>query len=163
VQLIFTGHLHVQDIAQQQGIYEITTGSLVSYPHPYRILAFHQDDQGNCQLQIESGRVVQVPGWANLAETSREWMGDRSFPFMHKLLTLPPLNLSIEAANRFAPDLRYFWAEIANGDAQFDFPHFPPEVNQYFTRFGAIDLIDNQATLNLFPLASKAKSMETSV
>jgi len=37
VQLVFTGHLHVQDIAYCQGVYDITTGSLVSYPHPYRV------------------------------------------------------------------------------------------------------------------------------
>ncbi len=37
-QLIFTGHLHVQDVAYSNNIYEITTGSLVSYPHPYRIV-----------------------------------------------------------------------------------------------------------------------------
>jgi 3',5'-cyclic AMP phosphodiesterase CpdA len=34
VKLVFTGHLHVQDVAYAEGIYDITTGSLVSYPHP---------------------------------------------------------------------------------------------------------------------------------
>ena len=38
VQLVFTGHLHVQDIACSEGVYDITSGSLVSYPHPYRML-----------------------------------------------------------------------------------------------------------------------------
>ena len=46
VNLVFTGHLHVQDVACHKGIYEITTGSLVSYPHPYRILELRTDDQG---------------------------------------------------------------------------------------------------------------------
>ncbi|NJR58210.1 MAG: metallophosphoesterase [Cyanobacteria bacterium CRU_2_1] len=155
VQLLFTGHLHIQDIAHYQGLYEITTGSLVSYPHPYRVLEFHQDDQGNQHLRIESGRVTEVPGWTDLQYLSREWMGDRSFPFMLKLLTQPPLSLPVSEAEQLAPTLRYFWAEIANGDAIFDFPHFPPQVNQYFTRFSAVDLngdpyaIDNFATLRL--------------
>jgi 3',5'-cyclic AMP phosphodiesterase CpdA len=34
VNLVFTGHLHIQDVAYQDGIYDITTGSLISYPHP---------------------------------------------------------------------------------------------------------------------------------
>ncbi|NJO50119.1 MAG: hypothetical protein HC840_12550 [Leptolyngbyaceae cyanobacterium RM2_2_4] len=87
VQLIFTGHLHVQDIACHEGIYDITTGSLVSYPHPYRVLHFSQDAQGKQHLQIESDRVAAVPEWEDLQTLSREWMGDRSRPFMLKLLT----------------------------------------------------------------------------
>jgi len=42
--------VHVQDYCQ--GVYDITTGSLVSYPHPYRVLQLHQDDQGRNWLQI---------------------------------------------------------------------------------------------------------------
>jgi len=47
-----------------QGVYDITTGSLVSYPHPYRVLQLHQDDQGRNWLQIESHRVESVPNWS---------------------------------------------------------------------------------------------------
>jgi 3',5'-cyclic AMP phosphodiesterase CpdA len=155
VQLLFTGHLHVQDVAQHQGLYEITTGSLVSYPHPYRVLEFQQDDCGNRSLQIESGRVTQVPEWADLLHTSREWMGERSAPFMLKLLTQPPLNLPHAEAEAIAPELRYFWADIANGDALFNFSHLPAPVQRFLANFGAIDAegnprqIDNFATLKL--------------
>ncbi|NJO75167.1 MAG: metallophosphoesterase [Leptolyngbyaceae cyanobacterium RM1_406_9] len=155
VQLIFTGHLHVQDIACHEGIYDITTGSLVSYPHPYRVLHFRQDEQGKRRLQIESDRVAALPGWEDLQNLSREWMGDRSRPFMLKLLTQPPLNLSLAEAETLVPDLRYFWADIANGDALFDFPKFPNAARQYFERFSAKDhsgepaLIDNYTTLVL--------------
>jgi 3',5'-cyclic AMP phosphodiesterase CpdA len=155
VQLIFTGHLHVQDIARAQSTYEITTGSLVSYPHPYRIFQFRQDAQGRQWLEVQSERVSGVPGWADLQTRSREWMGDRSFPFMLKLLTQPPLSLSTAEAERLAPSLRYFWADIANGDSIFDFSHFPPQVRQHMERFGAIDsagtptLIDNHVSLLL--------------
>ncbi len=155
VQLIFTGHLHVQDIAQRDRIYDITTGSLVSYPHPYRILNFHQTDQGQRWLQVESGRVESVPNWPDLQHSSREWMGDRSFPFMLKLLTQAPLNLPAAEADTLARGLRYFWADIANGDALFEFPHFPAAARQYFEGFSALSkvghptLIDNAVTLRL--------------
>lgn len=155
VQLVFTGHLHVQDVAYQQGIYDITTGSLVSYPHPYRVLQLRTDDRGDRWLQIESGRVEAVPDFPTLQETSRQWMGDRSHPFMMKLLTHPPLNLPPEEAEELLPSLRYFWADIANGDAQFEFPAFPPKARRHFRRFSAIDgdgtptLVDNWVTLRL--------------
>ena len=155
VRLVFTGHLHVQDVAYCEGVYDITTGSLVSYPHPYRILEFHQDNHAREWLQILSYRVKSVPDFPNLQHTSRKWMGDRSFSFLVKLLTLPPLNLPMAQANELAPSLREFWANMADGDAVFDYPHFPPEVRRYFEKYGAIapsgtpSLIDNNTTLLL--------------
>lgn len=148
VQLIFTGHLHVQDIAEKEGIYDIVTGSLVSYPHPYRIVDFCTDEEGRQRLEIKSPRVTSVPGWPDLPQKSREWMGDRSHTFMVRLLSLPPLNLPSDRAKNLAAHLRYFWADIAKGDAALDFPEFPPAVRQYFQRFNATNS-DNQATLLL--------------
>ncbi len=154
-QLIFTGHLHVQDIAYHQGIYEITTGSLVSYPHPYRVIEVKRPPNGSLSLNITSHRVKSVPGWENLETISRQWLGDRSFAFMVKLLTESPLQISLEEAENLAPSLRDFWADIAAGDGIFDFPDFPPHVRRYFQEFSAIkadgtpSLIDNQAILNL--------------
>ena len=148
VQLIFTGHLHVQDIAEKEGIYDIVTGSLVSYPHPYRIVDFRTDEGGKQRLEIKSPRVTSLPEWPDLPQKSREWMGDRSHPFMVRLLSLPPLNLPSAQAQDLAPHLRYFWADIAKGDAVLDFSEFPPEIRQYFQRFNATNS-DNQATLLL--------------
>lgn len=155
VQLVFTGHLHVQDIADYHGVYDITTGSLVSYPHPYRVLQFNRDKQGRNWLQIESHRVESVPNWPTLQQLSRQWMGERSLPFMLQLLTQPPLNLPQAEAEEIAPSLRDFWADIADGDALFDFPDFPLLSRRYLQKFGAIaidgkpTLIDNNTTLLL--------------
>jgi len=156
VQLVFTGHLHVQDIAYQRGIYDITTGSLVSYPHPYRILHFRTDDLDRKCLQIETNRIESLPDWPNLPHFSKEWLGDRSPQFMLRLLTEPPISLPWETAQELAPSLRYFWADIAAGDGIFDYPNFPPKVRRYFQRFSATKrdrrtpaMIDNHATLLL--------------
>ncbi|GBF82567.1 metallophosphoesterase family protein [Aphanothece sacrum] len=154
-QLIFTGHLHVQDVAYNQGIYEITTGSLVSYPHPYRIIEIEGKTKDKLTVNITSHRVESVSGYDNLATISRQLLGDRSFPFMMKLLTASPLKVPIVQAEELAPLLRDFWADIAAGDGFFDFPEFPPSVRHYFRQFSAIKsdgtpaLIDNQAILYL--------------
>ncbi|MBW4562504.1 MAG: metallophosphoesterase [Mojavia pulchra JT2-VF2] len=155
VSLVFTGHLHVQDVACSQGIYDITTGSLVSYPHPYRVLEYHSDHYGRQWLQILSHRVESVPNFPNLQQSSRQWMNDRSFPFLMKLLTLPPLNLPKAQAEELAPSLRDFWATIADGDALLDYPQFPHKVRRYIQKYGAIatggtpTLIDNNSTILL--------------
>ena len=135
VRLILTGHLHVQDIAQEGDLCEVTTGSLVSYPHPYRVVDVSGQSPDNLQFNIESHWVKAVPGWDDLLHFSREWMGDRADPFMMKLLTQPPLSLPSEEAEKFLPDLRYFWADIAQGDAAFSFPHFPPQIRSFFEKF----------------------------
>ncbi len=155
VKLIFTGHLHVQDLAYQDGIYEMTTGSLVSYPHPYRVIEGEYESSGKIKLTVQSYRVESVPGWENLSETSRQFLGDRSISFMTKLLTSAPLNLSLAEAEKYIPDLQYFWADVAAGDGHFDFPKFPPIIRYFFHQFSIYNRppnsqnVDNNTTLLL--------------
>ncbi|NCO76342.1 MAG: metallophosphoesterase [Cyanobacteria bacterium] len=151
VKFIFTGHLHIQDIATYKNIYEITTGSLITYPHPYRILELKDN-----QLIIESHRITELPEKKNLGDFSAKWTSDRSFTFMMTILTSPPLNLSVTQAQEYAPLLKHFWADIAHGDKLFNFPELPSEINQYFQKFGAVDengkpqFIDNNTKINLY-------------
>jgi hypothetical protein len=147
IKYIFTGHLHVQDVAEDQGIYEITTGSLVSYPHPYRVLEMNIDEAGNQELKFQSFQVQSIPGWENLAQFSKQWMADRSYHFMVKLLTSSPLNLSLSEAEQFAPHLRYFWSDIAQGDQIFDFPQLPSLVYGYLRSFSCQHQMDNEGKI----------------
>ncbi|NJN31686.1 MAG: metallophosphoesterase [Synechococcales cyanobacterium RM1_1_8] len=149
VSLIFTGHLHVQDVTQENGLTEITTGSLVSYPHPYRLLHYKQSP-AETMLSFESFRIGSTPDWPQLQQQSRDWMGDRATPFMAKLLSLASLDLSEAQIAQLTPHLRYFWADIAEGDREFNFEQFPAELQGYFKRFGIHQgKIDNAATLAL--------------
>jgi 3',5'-cyclic AMP phosphodiesterase CpdA len=157
VKLVFTGHLHIQDVALENGVYDITTGSLVSYPHPYRVLEYHQDNYGREWLQICSHRVQSVPDFPNLQKSSKQLMvmSDRTIPFIKRLLTAPPLNLPITQAEEIALNFSDFWPRIANGDAVFDYPQLPLKLQSYFRRYSAIaptgipTLIDNHSTLLL--------------
>ncbi|MBE7380601.1 MAG: metallophosphoesterase [Leptolyngbya sp. SIO1E4] len=155
VNLLFTGHLHIQDIAQEGALWEITTGSLVSYPHPYRILTATPQPTGQLQVQVETFRVPAAVGWPDLQAHSLQWMRDRADLFMLKLLTCPPCGLPLDKAKQFAPELQDFWASISAGDPNFDFPQLPEAVNQYLRAFGAVDQdghycpIDNDTTLML--------------
>lgn len=155
VRLILTGHLHIQDIVKEGNLYEITTGSLVSYPHPYRIIDVEGSAPHNVELTIQSHWVKTIPGWDDLLHFSREWMGDHADPFMMKLLTNPPLNLPSDQAQPLVPDLRYFWADIAQGDAVFSFPQFPSHVRAFLEQFSEQNKLqsdkisDNNTCLNL--------------
>jgi 3',5'-cyclic AMP phosphodiesterase CpdA len=155
VQLVFTGHLHVQDIAHRDGIFDITTGSLVSYPHPYRVVELRHE-AGQTHLSIESPRVESLAQWPKLQHFSREWMGDRSLPFVTYMLTQPPLNLDAQEAAAAAPSLRYFWATIADGDPVFECPDLPEGLRQHFEAYShchsqeiQLGVQDNQLQLTL--------------
>lgn len=149
VPLILTGHLHVQDVIQADGLTEITTGSLVSYPHPYRVLHYQQSE-GESRLSFESFRVASVPHWPQLQAQSRAWMGDRSQPFMARLLAASPVALAPAEIAELVPQLRSFWADLAQGDGEFDFAQFPADLQRYFQGFGIHQgKIDNAATLVL--------------
>lgn len=162
IPLMLTGHLHVQDVAQAEQLYEVTTGSLVSYPHPYRICELTTTDDAH-RLDITSHRIEAVPDWPTLQATSQTWMGERSFPFMMKLLTSSPLKLSPTEAEQYAPILKDFWAGIAGGDALFDFPELPANIQRYIQTFSATTsdgqphCIDNKATLWLHKVVSTGK------
>lgn len=64
VRLVFTGHYHAQDIARQtwpdgRFLYDIMTGSLVTYPIPLRTATILP---GN-QLRISSEYITTISGW----------------------------------------------------------------------------------------------------
>ncbi|PZD75135.1 3',5'-cyclic adenosine monophosphate phosphodiesterase CpdA [Acaryochloris thomasi RCC1774] len=148
VQLVFTGHLHVQNIAHQNGLYDVTTGSLVSYPHPYRVIQVQQQAE-QTQVEIESHRLRSLPDWPDLQTTSRQMMGQRSTRFMTHFLTQPPLNLPVEKATTLAPQLSDFWATVADGDPVLSYPELPEPVQQYFEAFSHSGVADNQLIISL--------------
>ncbi|MGB7414824.1 MAG: metallophosphoesterase [Thermosynechococcaceae cyanobacterium] len=144
VQLVFTGHLHVQNIAEQNGLYDITTGSLVSYPHPYRVIEVRDG-----MVNIESFRVRSLPNWPTLQTTSRQMMAQRSTRFITHFLMQPPLNLSQQEAADLAPQLTDFWAMVAQGDSALSYPDLPELVREYFESFSSHGPSDNQGAISL--------------
>ncbi|OUC13258.1 MAG: metallophosphoesterase [Alkalinema sp. CACIAM 70d] len=160
VNLVFTGHLHIQDVAYEDGIYDITTGSLVSYPHPYRVFQFQTDRQGRHWLHMDSGRVEAIPEWQTLAQDTHRIMADRSASYMLQLLMQPPLNLCQTEAEALVSDLQQFWPSVACGDAVFDFAHFPEPARSYFEAFSSHGAIDNHAFLALGETRAAACSLK---
>lgn len=135
VSLVLTGHLHVQDIAYADGVFDLTTGSLVSYPHPYRCLTLREDGAGQWQVQVESFRIQSLAAYPNLAEESRAWMLQRGAGFMARFLMLPPFNLPESQAVTLAKPLSTLWPEIAQGDTHVTLPALPPPLDGYFAQF----------------------------
>lgn len=72
VEVVFTGHFHANDIASHAGLYDIETGSLVSYPSPYRFVRF----SGNLltvSTRYLEGSYLRLPEGVSLKDYSKEY------------------------------------------------------------------------------------------
>lgn len=77
IKAIFTGHFHANDIVEfisdnNNGIYDIETGSLATYPYPYRFA-----ELSNKGIDITTKNVFSIPQNPNLYENGKaelkEW------------------------------------------------------------------------------------------
>ena len=74
IHLILTGHLHVNDIAldynreKTDSIYEIATGSAITYPFAYRLLTPSMKWD---EVDVTTEYITSVPSCPNLKETGR--------------------------------------------------------------------------------------------
>ena len=75
ISILFTGHFHTSDILKDYNaditkeIYDISTGSLASFPCDYRILTL---DWKNSQLDIETAHISKLPGHNNFAAKAEQ-------------------------------------------------------------------------------------------
>ncbi len=69
IKVCFTGHFHAQDVSQKYGLVDMETGSTVSYPHPYRLIAV-DEDKGT--LTVRTERVKELTSMKDSAETLQQ-------------------------------------------------------------------------------------------
>lgn len=87
VNVILTGHFHTSDIAKDwnddasKAIYDINTGSLISYPCDYRMLELSQDKQ---TLNV---RTYSLTPTGMTAEECKTWLNNRMATIITKKMT----------------------------------------------------------------------------
>ena len=75
VQVVLTGHIHISDIAKDynadltRSIYDISTGSVISYPCDYRHLSLSED---RAQLSVSTNRITTLPDHPVYGTTAKE-------------------------------------------------------------------------------------------
>jgi calcineurin-like phosphoesterase family protein len=96
VRLVLSGHLHVQSVNVDDGVYNVITSATVSYPHAWRLI--HCDSMA---FGIESRRIASIPSCPNLQEQSRAWMAQGMARLIRLRLQGMPLigNMADEACS----------------------------------------------------------------
>jgi hypothetical protein len=94
VHLVLTGHMHVNSIStyrdttniSNDSIVEVSTGSPITYPCPYRWLTLSND---NSTVDIETMYLTSLPSYEELISYSREWMRE------HTMNIIPSLSVKM--------------------------------------------------------------------
>jgi len=114
VRLSFSGHLHIQDVKQEAGLYNVVTASVAGYPHAYRIMSLRDG-----ALEIHSRRLQSIPSCLELQRYSREFTADVFMEVLADGMTRPPFQYPRHRAESVAQKLRDWWPAIADGEEQF--------------------------------------------
>src|SRR5262249_2170123 len=116
VRVTLTGHLHIQDVKEEAGLYNIATASLAGYPHAYRIMTLRDG-----VLDIPSRRLHSIPSYPDLQRVAREQTAEAFVNILRDAMMAPPFNYHRAKAEAAAHALRDWWPAIADGDEQFSY------------------------------------------
>ncbi len=116
VRVTLTGHLHIQDVKEEQGLHNIVTASLAGYPHAYRLMTLRDG-----ALDVRSHRLQSIPSLPDLQAASRRHTEDFFVGILRHTLAARPFAYEPDRAAEVAEKLRDWWPTIAEGDEQFTY------------------------------------------
>ncbi len=110
LQLLFTGHYHANDITQSEWeenrLYDVETGSLVTYPSPYRMVDLHGADAAVVRTFYVDQIDFDTQG-LSFPDHAKAFLAGGLTQIAADQLTLPPeqggFSLSAEEASKAAP------------------------------------------------------------
>jgi len=104
LQVVFTGHFHAQDIAKKDGanghfLFDIETGSLVTWPVPYRTVTFTTTNK----LVVSTSHLTTLTGYPDFEAFSRTYLQQGMDTLVKLQLMYPPYSLPYEQTAMIAP------------------------------------------------------------
>jgi len=110
LKVVFTGHSHAQDIVRKNSsngfIYDIETGSTVTFPCPFRKVTL---DTGDRTMKVESGKITDVtcstiPPGTDFQAYAQFFLTNALTNYMVSLLTHAPYHIPAETIKLFGID-----------------------------------------------------------
>lgn len=102
LEIMFTGHYHANDIAEEtingSKIYDIETGSTVTWPCPYRTILVNGKN-----ISITTDHVEQIEGTDNFSAYAKSYAYDGLNILATNMFMSPPYGLPEESAKGIAP------------------------------------------------------------
>ncbi|MBK9137548.1 MAG: metallophosphoesterase [Verrucomicrobia bacterium] len=119
VKLVFSGHYHAQDVVKASfagsTLYDIETGSVVTYPCPYRLLTLATDGT----LSIASHTIANINydlGGVPFPAYAAEFLQSGLVEIATYMLMMPPYGLPQQSAQFLAPAMAEAFMSHYQGD-----------------------------------------------
>lgn len=142
---IFTGHFHANDVTKglpsgaAKSIYDIETGSTVTYPSPYRIV-----DVSGDTLTVTTKRVLAIDydleGAADFQAYARDRLHEGAATSLSTMLEKPPYSIPADTATRISPWLADAFVAHYAGDEVMP-PGVPGEVQTLISSGSGVQVL----------------------
>jgi Calcineurin-like phosphoesterase len=123
VRVAFTGHFHAQDVAMRRtaggaAIFDVETGSLVTFPDPVRLVTIDSETQ---QMSIESSFIQELPSFTQKGADFREYSREFVLAGATKIAknAMKSWGISDEEAEGLAAQVAAAFAAHFRGDEKF--------------------------------------------
>ena len=141
LKVVFTGHFHAQDIVRKDVnsstfIFDVETGSLVTWPVPYRTLTYTTTNK----LAIHTSHVTTLTGYTDFEAFSKNFLQQGMDTLTKLQLMSPPYSVSYPQAQMIAPLVVAGFMAHYHGDEVID-PVTQAGVNQLISLGGTAALV----------------------
>lgn len=101
ITLCFTGHFHSQDISKYGNVYDVETGSLVSYPSPIRFVTLDGDKVSIHTEQVRTDGI-DIPGNQSISDYGKYFATQIIHTYVGNMLKNAPDSLRKEICDEMA-------------------------------------------------------------
>jgi len=116
VRITLSGHLHMQDVTEENGLYNIATSSLAGYPHAYRVFELRDDE-----IHVRSHKLQAIASRPDLQAYSYRYTADVFRNILVDTVMGAPFGFARDKAEKAADSVCEFWPKVCAGDAQFNY------------------------------------------
>lgn len=130
LKVVFSGHFHAEDVAKKDVssssfLFDIETGSLVTWPVPYRTITYTTANK----LTIHTNHVTTLTGYTDFEAFSRTYLQQGMDTLTKLQLMSPPYSVSYAEAQMIAPLVVAGFIAHYHGDEAID-PLTQAGINQ---------------------------------
>ncbi len=121
LKVFFSGHFHAQDVVKMDGangsfMFDVETGSLVTWPVPYRTMKY----TANNKLVLQTHHLTSLPGYPDFQNFAMQDLQMGMDTLIKLQLMSPPYNLSYEETQMLAPLAVSGFMAFYHGDEAID-------------------------------------------
>ncbi len=138
LKVIFTGHSHAHDIAMDKGLYDIQTGSAVTFPSPYRHIVISED-----RMDIKSDKIAGIEydlQGMDFEEYSRKYTSEGLSNIVTTMFSDMPTDIAQRAGDTFAECMiaHYSGDEVFTSEQKSQIKSIARQIRPYSRKWSMI-------------------------